>query len=465
MFELEVLSIILRIGLLAILVTGMVLLKSLFVTRRFFMLLGLAIVLFLLSFPFSILYPVALTALVLIMALIGIDLLLLYRGGMKIECQRILPKVFSLGDNNPVTIKIENRSGQQLNLTVIDELPFQFQKRDFEQRLNLPAGSTQGLKYQVRPLERGNYSFGSINVFMETPLGIIQRRYRHKEKMDIAVYPSIIQMKNFELRAFDRVSDYKGIKKIRRLGHSYEFEQIKNYVRGDDYRSINWKASSRRAQLMVNQYEDERAQQVYSIIDKSRAMKMPFNGLSLMDYAINTTLVISNIALQKHDRAGLLTFSDKIGTTIKADRKPNQLNKLLLSLYREQERQLEANYELLYHAARKLIKGRSLLLLYTNFESSYAMERVLPILRRINNLHLLVVIFFENTEIKAFARKEVLTTEDIYHQTVAQQHIAEKVQIVQKLRQYGIQAILTKPEDLSVNTVNKYLELKSRGLI
>ena len=99
---------------------------------------------------------------------------------------------------------------------------------------------------------------------------------------------------------------------MRRIGHSYEFEQIKNYVRGDDYRSINWKATSRRGHLMVNQYEDERAQQVYNIIDKSRSMKMPFNGMSLLDYAINTSLVISNVALQKHDRAGLMTFSDKM---------------------------------------------------------------------------------------------------------------------------------------------------------
>ena len=104
-------------------------------------------------------------------------------------------------------------------------------------------------------------------------------------------------------------------------------------------------------------------------------------------------------------------------------------------------------------------------MLYTNFESTYAMERVLPILRRINNLHLLVVIFFENTEIKDFARQTVTDTEGIYIQTIAQKFIAEKVQMVQKLRQYGIQAILTKPEDLSINTVNKYLELKSRGLI
>ena len=329
----------------------------------------------------------------------------------------------------------------------------------------MTPGEEQTLKYSLRPLKRGVYQFGNILIFIRSFMGLIERRVSLKRTEDIPVYPSIIQMKNFELRAFDRVTDHKGIKKIRRLGHSYEFEQIKNYVRGDDYRSINWKASSRRAQLMVNQYEDERAQQIYNIIDKSRSMKMPFNGLSLMDYAINTSLAISNIALQKHDRAGLLTFSDKIGTTLKAEKKANQLQKILTSLYKEKERPLEANYELLYHASRKIIKGRSLLMLYTNFESTYALERVLPILRRINNIHLLVVVFFENTEIKAFAREEVKTTEGIYYQTVAQKFIAEKVQMVQKLRQYGIQAVLTKPEELSMNTINKYLELKSRGLI
>jgi len=283
--------------------------------------------------------------------------------------------------------------------------------------------------------------------------------------MVIPVYPSILQMKKYSFMAFDRMTTQKGIKKIRRIGHSYEFEQIKNYVRGDDYRSINWKATSRRSELMVNQFEDERAQQIYCLIDKSRAMKMPFEGLSLMDYAINTSLVMSNIALQKHDKAGLITFSDKIGTTLKAERKGKQLNKILHALYNEKERDLEANYELLYQVARKLINGRSLIMLFTNFESSFALDRVLPILRRINNLHLLVVVFFENTEIEDFVNEEVDSVEAIYTQTVAQNFIAEKTAMVQTLRQFGIQAILTRPQDLSVNTINKYLELKSRGLI
>jgi uncharacterized protein (DUF58 family) len=441
------------------------LLKSIFLTDRFFWGLGALAVLFVLGFALPLLYPVALVLTGAFAVVLGMDIWMLFGGALPVEARRRLPKVLSLGDPNPVTIQLENRSNMDLQCTVIDELPMQFQIRDFEQRLALPAGEAQEMRYELTPTERGEYSFGRINIFAATRIGLIERRVRMEAQEEAPVFPSIIQMKKFELRAFDRMAQFNGLKRLRRIGHSYEFEQIKNYVRGDDYRSINWKASSRRASLMVNQYEDERSQQVYSIIDKSRAMRMPFAGLSLMDYAVNTSLVISNIALQKHDRAGLITFSDKIGATIKADSRANQLNKILHVLYKEKERPLESNYELLFQATRKLISGRSLVLLYTNFESSYALDRVLPLLRRINNMHLLVVIFFENTEIHDFARSSADTIEDIYRQTIARQFLAEKAQMVSKLRQYGIQAVLTRPEDLSINTINKYLELKSRGLI
>ena len=439
--------------------------KNLYLTNRFFILFGIVIGIFVLSFPFGFLFSVALTVLVLAVILVCADLLIVFNKNVKIRVRRRLPKVLSLGNTNKVKIELYNLSKIKLELTIIDEIPIQFQVRDFEQKLSLKIDEEKAITYELKPTERGEYIFGAINIFISSILGLAQKRYRHDYEMMVPVYPSIIQMKQFELRAFYRSSQQKGIKKLRRLGHSYEFEQIKTYVPGDDYRSINWKASSRRAVLMVNQFQDERSQQVYSIIDKSRTMKMPFEGLSLMDYAINTSLVISNIILQKHDKAGLLTFSDKIGTTLPADRSPKQLNKILNALYNEKERPFEANYEILFHAARKLINGRSLLLLYTNFESMYALERVLPILRRINNLHLLVVIFFTNTEIEDFTKQTCTNTEEIYYQTVAQKFINEKTKMVQKLKQFGIQAILTRPEELSVNTVNKYLELKARGLI
>lgn len=441
------------------------LIRNLYLTNRFFWIYGLIVVMFAASFILPFLFPVAQTALVVVTAAFLVDVLLLFNRRLTLNCERNLPKVFSLGDPNTVKINIELFYNMPLWLTIIDEIPEQFERRDFKIDFKLPPRQEKIIEYQITPKSRGEYIFHNINVFLKSSIGLIERRKQYQQEQNLPVYPSIIQMKQFALKAFARTSHYQGIKKMRRIGHSYEFEQIKNYVRGDDYRSINWKATSRRGQLMVNQYEDERAQQVYAIIDKSRPMKMPFNGMSLLDYAINTSLVISNISLKKNDRAGLLTFSDKIGTTIKADRTTNQLNKILNALYNEKERHLEANYELLYRTVRRMIQGRSLLFLFTNFESSYAAERVLPILRRLNVLHLLVVVFFENTEVNDYTRSDAQNIEQIYYQTIAQQFMSEKEQIAQMLRQYGIQAIITRPEELSLNTINKYLELKSRGLI
>lgn len=440
--------------------------QQLYLTNRFFWVLGGLILCFVLGFPVPPMFLIAKGLGVLLLALIFLDIFLLYARKIDFHCERRLPKLFNLGDPNTVRLVLENQSTTDWRVKVIDELPVQFQVRDFEESAFIAAGAEKQMKYELRPVKRGAYYFGQLHLFVSSFLGLIERRLSYfKEPMEVPVYPSILQMKNMELMAFNRISTRQGIKRIRRIGHSYEFEQIKNYVRGDDYRSVNWKASSRRHNLMVNQYEDERAQQVYCVIDKSRVMRMPFNDLSLLDYAINSSLVISNIALQKYDKAGLITFSDKLGSTIKSDSKATQLNKILSALYKEKERTLEANYDLLYYASRKLISGRSLLLLFTNFESNYALERVLPILRRINRMHLLVVIFFENTEIRDFAHQPAETLEDIYHQTIAEKFLSEKAQMVQKLKQYGIQSILTAPDDLSVNTVNKYLELKSRGLI
>lgn len=439
--------------------------KSFFLNNRFFLLGGGILLVLVLSFPFKLLLPIGLTSILIFVLLVLFDTLVLYGPRISVTASRLVSKVLSLGDDNPVKINVRNNSSVDLIITVIDELPEQFQVRNFKWVRNLPANKSQEFEYPLKPVTRGEYVFGDLHCFVQTRLGLIKRRITVPLGGMIPVYPSIIQMKRFELKSFVRTSLEYGVKRMQRIGHSYEFEHIKHYVSGDDFRSINWKATGRRAQLMVNQYEDEKSQQVYCLLDRSRVMHMPFGGLSLLDYSVNASLVISNIVLQKQDKAGLLTFSDRIGTAIKAERSKQQLKKILEALYNEEEQPVEANYEPLYVGARRFIKGRSLLFLFTNFESEYALQRVIPQLRNLNRQHLLVVVFFENTEISDFAKKPSDTLEDVYAQVTAEDHLFQKMQLVQQLKQFGIMSILTKPENLTVNTINKYLELKSRGLI
>lgn len=423
------------------------------------------VALYILSFPYPILKYVATISLSLLLFALLIEVIMLYSRLTKVEAKRITTKVLSLGDDNEVKIILKSKSQFPLSLTVFDELPFQFQDRDFKWTLNIKPEEEKTYKYFVHPNTRGEYEYGHINLHTSALFKLCSRQILLAEPTLVQVVPSIIQMKKYELMAFASISTFSGIKKIRKIGHSYEFEQIKNYTQGDDMRSVNWKATSRRNALMVNQYQDERSQQVYMIIDKSRNMHMPFNGLSLLDYAVNTSLVLSNIALKKHDKTGLITFSNRIGTTLPAEKGSKQLKKILHALYAEKPQEKEGDYDLLYRAVKNVIKSRSLIMLYLNFESMYAMERALPILQKINKHHLLVVMIFENTELNSYSHQKVEFLSDIYAQTIALKLLNEKKLIVSKLRKYGIQTILSKPEDLSINTVNKYLELKAKGLI
>lgn len=439
--------------------------RNLFITNRFFYALAAGIVSVTLSYAFPVLLPAAKAGFAIFGILCITDVFVLFSARIRVTAGRETPPVLSLGDDNPIQLTCVNHAGVKLRVEVIDELPEQFQVRNFSVRATLAPGRKLEHTYHLRPVSRGEYDFGDIQLYVTSPLGIVRRRITHRQRTMIPVYPSILQMKKYELKNIARTAREYGVKKVRRIGHSYEFEHIKTYSRGDDYRSINWKATGRRAQIMVNQYEDERSQQVYCIIDKSRVMHMPFNGLSLFDYAVNASLVISNVALGRQDKAGLITFSDRPRSLIKASRRKTQLKQIMEALYREQEGVVEANYESLYMAVRNLTGSRSLLFLYTNFESAYALHRALPQLRKLNNQHLLVVVFFENTEISTQPLEQLDALEDVYTQITAEHYTLTKVQIAQQLKQFGILALLTRPENLTVNSINKYLELKSRGMI
>src|SRR5690606_10219742 len=277
-----------------------------------------------------------------------------------------------------------------VRLKILDEIPHQFQKRDFQILTSIGPGMEKRFTYGLRPTERGSYIFGNLNAYARSTIGFISKKYTFNKYQEVPVYPAFLQLHKYELMAFSNHLFEYGAKRIRRIGHTMEFEQIKDYVQGDDIRNINWKATAKRSQLMVNQFQDERSQPIYSIIDKGRVMKMPFNGLSLLDYSINATLAISNIAMKKQDRAGMFTFSNKIENRVAAERRSAQMNLILETLYQVGTNFVESDFSLLYADIKRRINHRSLLLLYTNFETLHALERQLPYLLALAKLHLLV---------------------------------------------------------------------------
>ena len=439
--------------------------RELYLGKRVFYVLALFIVLFLFSYWVHTLYPIALVGLFLLAIITLFDSILLFKKRDGILATRQLPEKFSNSDLNEVPLSIQNKYGFTITYDIIDEIPVQFQKRDFLKSGEISARAKKILLYNLRPVDRGVYTFGRLNIYVSSPLNFVKRRFSFGKDQTVKVYPSFIQMKKYAFLAIDNKLTQFGLKKIRRIGHTMEFEQIKEYVSGDDVRTINWKATAKRGNLMVNQFQDEKSQPVYSIIDASRVMKMPFEGLTLLDYAINSALAFSNIALKKNDKTGLLTFSNTIHNHLAASSKKTHLNTILEVLYSIKTNFLDSDFGRLYAEVKRKITHRSLLLLYTNFEHLSALERQLPYLKGLAQKHVLVVIFFENTELDDLISKKATNTPEIYHKTIAQKMDYDKKLMVKELEKHGIQAVLTRPQDLSVKTINKYLEIKARGII
>ncbi len=436
--------------------------KSFYFNNLVYYIAGLASVIFVMSYFQPALFRIGGLVLLLLTIVVVIDALLVYGKKDGIVAERLTTDRFSIGDENKVVLSIRNNYSFPASLGVIDELPDQFQERNWRRKLKIAGQSTDEIVYFLRPTTRGEYVFHDINVFVTAPLRLVKRKYVFSAEQAVKVYPSYIQMRRYHLLAVANRLQELGVRRMRQLGHSMEFEQIKEYVRGDDYRTINWKATARKEALMVNNYTDERSQQIYCMINKGRVMKMPFSGMTLLDHAINASLVLSNVALVRQDKAGLITFAENLDSFVQADKKPTQMNQVLETLYKQQTRFLEPDFEKLFSVIRTRITNRSLLVLFTNFESMESLERELPALRKIARYHLLLVVFFENTELQALTEQKVATLEDIYIKTIAEKFAFEKRLMVKELQKNGILSVLSSPENLTVNTINKYLELKTR---
>lgn len=439
--------------------------KSFYLNKIVYYIGGAICLMYIASYFYTPLYTIASLLLAALFIAVLADSLLVYSRRNGVIATRTTPDRMSISDENKISLHIFNNYRYPVHVAVIDEIPVQFQERNWIRKLIIPGSTQADIDYYLKPQTRGEYTFDDLQLFVIAPLKLVTRKFTIPAKKTTRVYPSFMQMRRFQLLAISNRLQEAGVKKTPKLGHSMEFDNIKEYVRGDDYRTINWKATSRKGSIMVNNYTDEKSQQVFCVINKGRVMKMPFEGMTLLDYAINASLVLSNISIVKQDKAGLITFAENQDTFIQADKRPGQMNLILESLYRQDTKFLEADYEKLYATIRNKITSRSLLVLFTNFESLEGLQREMPALKRMAHHHLLFVVLFENTAIKELIDVKATNMEEIYIKTIAEKFAFEKRQMIKELQQNGILSILTTPQQLTVNTINKYLDLKNRAWI
>lgn len=435
-----------------------------FLTRRFFFSLAFLIALSVAGFCFPPAYSLArfgLLALFLAVILDAAALCLFVQARATRQCK----PSFSLAEENAVSLRVENICRQRLWLTVRDELPREFRFHEAVFRLSLESGRGKTVRYVLRPTARGEYRFGHVLVFARSVLGLLERKIKCGEEKAVKVYPAFGHLDRYELAAASSELLPLGQKRVRRPGNSTDFEQIKDYVNGDDFRTLNWKASARAGRWMVNTYRDELSQPVWCLIDKGRVMQRTFRHTTLLDYAINASLALSYVALRRYDMPGLITFDAQIDKIVGVSRRPDQLPQLLEALYAQQTRYAEADYSALtVHLARH-VRRRSLLVLFTDFTSRDALHRQLPCLRRLAKTHCLLVVFFDDEEVRALSEQPATSLHELRVSALAADFSLTKQSLVSELRQCGIFSLLTTPANLTIDTINKYIELKRRQAV
>jgi uncharacterized protein (DUF58 family) len=430
---------------------------------RYFFWAGACVALFFLMswlVDFSIYLPASFAF--LFIGIVVIDFYFLFWPSFQLSGVRQLPPRLSNHEENTVSIQLRHTYPLTMRVELMEELPEELQERTNKAKLFLAPRKLHTIHYVLKPFERGLYHFGYVNCLVQSPLGLVMRRLQKAQPTEVKVYPAFRNLRKFQLKAAAAWLNESGEGKLRKTGHSLEFDHIKEYVRGDDIRGINWKATARRATLMTNHFTEEKSRQVYALIDKGRLMKMPFDQLSLLDYAINATMMLGAVVWHKQDRFGVLSFAEKGGDFLLAARNAAQPAKLQELLYNIRTDFLESDFEQLYMQVRKNIQQRSLLLLFTNFESASGMRRQLPYLKLLSRHHLLLVILFENAELAEQALQPASNLEEVYTNTIAARFVNEKKKMAKELQASGIGCLLSRPQQLTVNVINKYTELKLR---
>jgi uncharacterized protein (DUF58 family) len=376
----------------------------------------------------------------------------------------------SLGAENPVTIWVENFSHIPLILTLKDEFPQDFGVDREALALTVSPRSEGAVVYKVLPPRRGDFAFGRLHFRYAGPLGLVQRQGRADLTQKVKVYPNLQEVGKYELLARRGRLEEVGFRRLRLKGEGRELESLRDYVPGDDFRRIHWKATARRGKPIAMEYEAEKNQRVFFLLDCGRMMTAQTTAqgagpMTKLDYAVNACLMMSYLAVRFQDQAGILAFGREILTYLPPHKGKHQVKRILESLYALSPQLAEPNYTLAFRYLSMLEKKRSLVVIFTDLVDATASRELLRQVKALSPRHLPLFIAIGDPEITDWREKPLQEEEDLYRKAVAAELLESREEALRELTSRGALVLDVPPRELTLKSVNKYLEIKGRGLL
>ena len=382
-------------------------------------------------------------------------------GRRVIQVERTVMHALSLGTKSSVELTLHNRYRYPIRLAVFDHVPIELEHEGLPLDVRIPPRNWARLSYRIKPIKRGPAAFEKVQIRLSSVLGLWQKNIVQALHSEIRVYPNFSSVMKYTLLATDQRLNQMGILKKRRRGEGLDFHQLREYRDGDSLRQVDWKATARMHKLISRDYQEERDQQIIFLVDCGRRMLAHDDQLSHFDHTLNAILLLSHVALRQGDAVGLMTFSGD-DRWVAPRKSMASVNGILNSIYDLQPSLLSPDYT---RAAIQLMtrqKRRALVVLITNLRDEDT-DELLPALHIMRKRHLVLLASMQESAINQLLNKPVVGFESALSHASAQHYLAYRRDAHQKIEGNGVLYLDVVPQDLPINIVNRYLDVKSSG--
>lgn len=378
--------------------------------------------------------------------------------------RRVGPRL-AIGEREPVSLLARSAVERDLRVEVRDEPPPAFPSDGRLLRLSVPAYGHGRATYWVTPPARGDYIFPGLTARVSGPLGLVRRQWRLPHTTTVQVYPNYRLAARMELLGRRSHLLRTGLHSLRRRGEGRTFESLRDYVQGDDTRHMDWKATARRRKPIVREYEVERHQNVLLMLDAGRMMTATVGSLTKLDCAVNAAMLVTHAAVTHGDKVGLLVFAEEVLAYLPPRAGRQQVGRVLEALYRIQPSLIEPDYgaAFRYLATRRL--QRALILVFTDLVDARASARLLRHVAALMPHHLALLTVIADPALERYAREAPAAVGIVYRQAVARDLLEERAEALKSITARGGLALDVPPEGLNLAVVNRYLEVKRRGML
>jgi uncharacterized protein (DUF58 family) len=386
------------------------------------------------------------------------DVVLIPRDALRVK--RNVPPILKQAQLFQVELTLVNQSETAALFQIIDSPPIDFTGSPPVIAIRLPPRKEIVQAYSLKSYRRGSFSFGAVYYRITGPLGLIQHQGKIELPQGVQVLPDMTGEGSRDLQLALAGAFQAGRRKAAHRGEGSEFESLREHQHDDDFRHIDWKASAKRGKLISRQYETERDQRLMILLDTGRLMSPKIGSYRKLDYAINASVHLAQIALHKGDLVGYAIFNDELRAFAEPKKGQAQMSHLVRNLISLQSTRLESDYAAVFHHVLRRCSRRTLIVCFTDLGDANSANRLLQAALPLLPRHLPVIVTVSNSEVLAVTRKVPENEFEVYRHVAAMEIWNDYQRTLRGLRSRGVATVSVPAQELSTAAINEYLRIK-----